>query len=394
MVYWPEEVRKSMQEQGQEQAKLAESFAKLTDDELEKQRAETDKKLVALKLEFPKWQIQTQSLAYSEIRRLEKERECIILELTKRGLPTHKPKPKLPAPIRPVNTARTVTRAPAPPTETRGSGYIPSDPKPTRMPSRPDDFPGELWPRAVVILSKLIQKFPNQEHLSEFCEHIVVEMTSLYCEAVETGKMKAGSVLNDRSGMEELLRLLLVANDPGHSSWGLSNQAWDILQKVKAATCWGKLAEAIAEAQRDGTGTGHLRTGENQAESSLVQNNGKTTQSAESKSTNAEGQTQVRSIDRGKFCDGVIDEIKRIKNLAVGTGRSVAEIEKENPDFAVWKVRTSLSPEDQETFNHPNQWGPPVGYAKMVLGKIHAVTTHTIDSWVKAYRKDLQAKKA
>jgi hypothetical protein len=108
----------------------------------------------------------------------------------------------------------------------------------------------------------------------------------------------------------------------------------------------------------------------------------------ESKSTNAAaGNTQeallARSpkqkkheegtVGRGKFCDQVIDEIKRIKNLVVVTGRSVAEIEKEHPGFVVWKVRTSLSAEDQEAFSHPNQWGAPVGYAKMVLSKIHSV---------------------
>jgi hypothetical protein len=164
-------------------------------------------------------------------------------------LPGRRPRPKLPEPIRPVNTARTVTQAPAPPMETSGGGYFSSAPKPTRMPSRPDDFPSDLWPRAVVILSTLIEKFPNQKRLRELCEHAVSEMTGLYCEAVETGKMKAGAVVSDGSGMEELLRLLLAANDPGHSSWGISNQAWEILQGVKTAR-WGKLAQAIAEVQQ------------------------------------------------------------------------------------------------------------------------------------------------
>jgi hypothetical protein len=117
------------------------------------------------------------------------------------------------------------------------------------MPSRPDDFPGDLWPRAVVILSKLIKKSPNQTHLSELCEQIVTEITPLYCEAVETGKMKADAVLTDRSGMEELLRLFLIHNDPSRSVSGLSNQAWEILQRAKATT-WGKLAEAIAKVQQ------------------------------------------------------------------------------------------------------------------------------------------------
>lgn len=114
----------------------------------------------------------------------------------------HKPKAQLPAPIRPVNTARTVTQALTPPAEIGGGGYFPSAPKPIRMPSRPDDFPSALWPTAVMILSKLIERFPNQNHLRELCEHAVSEITPLYSEAVETGKMKPGALLNDRSGME------------------------------------------------------------------------------------------------------------------------------------------------------------------------------------------------
>jgi len=101
----------------------------------------------------------------------------------------------------------------------------------------------------------------------------------------------------------------------------------------------------------------------------------------------APDQKPSRPVERGKFCDQVIEEIRRIKNLAAGTGRSVAEIEKENPAFAVWSIRRTLALEDQETFNHPNQWGPPVGYAKMILSKTHDVSKDTITSWVKAWRR-------
>jgi hypothetical protein len=96
---------------------------------------------------------------------------------------------------------------------------------------------------------------------------------------------------------------------------------------------------------------------------------------------------ESRAIQPGKFCQQVIEEIKRIKNLCVGIGKSIAEIEIDHPDFAVWKVRESLSAEDQEAFNHPNQWGAPVGYARLILSKVKGVSTHTINSWTKAYRK-------
>jgi hypothetical protein len=89
----------------------------------------------------------------------------------------------------------------------------------------------------------------------------------------------------------------------------------------------------------------------------------------------------------------VINEIKRIRNLHLGSGMSVAEIQKENPEWAAWKVRDSLSSEDRDTFNHPRQWGAPVGYAKNILAKTSDVGVHTITSRVKAYRKSQRSKK-
>ncbi len=95
---------------------------------------------------------------------------------------------------------------------------------------------------------------------------------------------------------------------------------------------------------------------------------------------------------RGKFCQRVIEQVKRIKNLSLGTGRSVAEVQQYHPDWEVWKVRESLSQEDQDTFNHPRQWGPPVGYAKNILARNEGVSEHTITASVKAYRKSLRVK--
>jgi hypothetical protein len=75
------------------------------------------------------------------------------------------PRPKLPEPIRPVSTALTITEAPAPATELRGGGFLPSAPKLMRMPSRPTDFPEDFWPRAIVILDKAIRKFRDPKSL-------------------------------------------------------------------------------------------------------------------------------------------------------------------------------------------------------------------------------------
>lgn len=99
-------------------------------------------------------------------------------------------------------------------------------------------------------------------------------------------------------------------------------------------------------------------------------------------------------IERGKSCLQVIDEIRRIKNLCVGTGRSVAEIQNEHSDWAVWKVRDSLAQGDRDTLNHPRQWGPIIGYAKKILAKNYGVSEHTITARVKAYRKSQRPKKS
>jgi hypothetical protein len=169
---------------------------------------------------------------------------------------------------------RNITLASAAATELRGGGHLGFRQNAIRMPSKPDDFPEDLWPKAVIILSKAIQRFPDQRRLSELCEHLTAEITPLFCEAVKMGKMKPGSVLTDGSGMEELLRLVLVANDPGKSSWGLSDQAWEILQRVKSAT-WGKIAQAIAEVQDSGRGSDRFKTRLNQPESSRPHTNDK-----------------------------------------------------------------------------------------------------------------------
>ncbi|HEV2468065.1 MAG TPA: hypothetical protein VGS78_02635 [Candidatus Sulfotelmatobacter sp.] len=69
--------------------------------------------------------------------------------------------------------------------------------------------------------------------------------------------------------MENLLRSLFLASDPGRSVSGLSNQAWDILKRIKTVT-WQKLAEAITEAER-------LRAGTKQAQTTPAEQNEKAT---------------------------------------------------------------------------------------------------------------------
>lgn len=91
---------------------------------------------------------------------------------------------------------------------------------------------------------------------------------------------------------------------------------------------------------------------------------------------------------RGALCKQVVDEIKRIWHMSRLGGRTTVEIERDHPDYAVWKLVSSLSNEDRETFAHPNTWGPRVGYARMLLGKHFGNSPDTVRDWVKEYQRN------
>jgi len=72
------------QERQDEEAMWAERYGNVSDSDLQRSREEVETKLEFLRQAFPDWDIQS-SAASSEIRRLEKEREGIILTLVRRG---------------------------------------------------------------------------------------------------------------------------------------------------------------------------------------------------------------------------------------------------------------------------------------------------------------------
>ncbi|PYT75896.1 MAG: hypothetical protein DMG40_27335 [Acidobacteria bacterium] len=202
------------------------------------------------------------------LSRLDKAREArgsIVSKNSTRGLarladalPKELPKVRLPEPVRPVSTARTITQAPAPPKEVGGTGITHArEPKTSQVPHDPPIyFPNDLWPQTNVILLEAQRKFPLQTQTLELCKHVASEMTPLFCEAVKDGKMKAGAVLREGlGGMEDLLHFLLVHNDDGSKSGfsSLSDQAYRLGQMVRQSDEWLALAKAIAEAQRNST---------------------------------------------------------------------------------------------------------------------------------------------
>jgi hypothetical protein len=155
------------------------------------------------------------------------------------GKPTAEPKPRAPKPVTMLSG-------------TRGSSFTPKASKVPHDP--PDHFPNGLWPRTNLILLKARKAFPVQEQAFELCKHVIYEMTPLFVEAVKSGRMKAYNVQKEYGGgMYDLLRLLLVCNDPGpQSGWGLSDAAYRLGERVRNSAEWERQAEAIVEAEHGG----------------------------------------------------------------------------------------------------------------------------------------------
>jgi hypothetical protein len=97
-------------------------------------------------------------------------------------------------------------------------------------------------------------------------------------------------------------------------------------------------------------------------------------------------------LRNGAWCDEVIQEVKQIKQMSAERGMAVAEIKKLHPNFNVWSVMDLLPDEDRQTFAHPNQWGPTVGYARKLLARYYQKSESTIGDWVKDYRSQSKRK--
>lgn len=91
-------------------------------------------------------------------------------------------------------------------------------------------------------------------------------------------------------------------------------------------------------------------------------------------------------IQKGNRCIQITKEVRMIHQRAT-EGLSIAEIKAEHPEFAVWDIRDAMPEDQRSAFNHPRQWGKPIGYAKIILGREQSVSRFTIADWMKAARK-------
>jgi hypothetical protein len=101
-----------------------------------------------------------------------------------------------------------------------------------------------------------------------------------------------------------------------------------------------------------------------------------------------------RTVEKGRFCAQIQNEMRKIKALSVGSGLTIVEIQLAQPDFTVWKLRDTLTEENREHFNHPHRWAPVIGYARAILGKHFESHPFTVRDWVKAYRAESRKARA
>jgi hypothetical protein len=144
---------------------------------------------------------------------------------------------------------RVVTRAPRPPSEVGGRMASYSVNPPLKVPpSPPTYFDPDLWPKASVVLIEARNRFQDHSKLFEFCTEVIEQLTPVFRVAVESGRFKARDVLSD-SGMTGLLHSILIYNDGGPKSGmpGLSNDAYELEQKVLQSDEWLALAKTVAE---------------------------------------------------------------------------------------------------------------------------------------------------
>jgi len=97
--------------------------------------------------------------------------------------------------------------------------------------------------------------------------------------------------------------------------------------------------------------------------------------------------TSSRIIEGGSFCTRVISELRRIRQSYPAS--NMVQVKAQNPDFWVWEMfeNSVFDDDDREIFNHPNRWGPTVGYGYSRLAKYYDNSADTIKRWVKRYRK-------
>ena len=93
-------------------------------------------------------------------------------------------------------------------------------------------------------------------------------------------------------------------------------------------------------------------------------------------------------LERGQRCAQILNEVRQFRYLRVDRGKTVAEIQSENPNFIVWKVRENLTEDDRHVFDYPNQWESAANYGYGLLGKEYnrswTTTRDGVEAWTRS----------
>jgi len=132
---------------------------------------------------------------------------------------------------------RRFTKAPPPPRELGGRGWMPPGPKATRMPSGwPPDYPNDLKVQTTAIIVKALREFTDQSQTLELCKYVIRELTPHFCGAVRGKTLRADLAL---SAMTALRDSLLLSNCDD------SSERFRLEQELDKSDEWQKFAEGL-----------------------------------------------------------------------------------------------------------------------------------------------------
>jgi hypothetical protein len=96
------------------------------------------------------------------------------------------------------------------------------------------------------------------------------------------------------------------------------------------------------------------------------------------------------TLRNGRYCNQVIDEIRKIRHLYRAS--TMAQLRTDHPNLLVWAIidHADMDAEERDAFFHPGRWGPVVGYANGLLARHFGRSEETIKRWRKTYKKHVR----
>jgi hypothetical protein len=251
-------------------------------------------------------------------------------------------------------------------------------------PTFPNNYPSWLEVKTENAVLDATKAFPDKRQILGLCGRVLSILTPAFCAGVQARRHEEASA---RADMDNLLGHLLHFNSR-------DSERVRLRQEIKRMEEWSNFLRQLEESEQIAA----LRIVSKSLPGSPSVNSKPTTvPPLVTHSVQFEKEADVSReslpIRNGQRCAKLIDQIKHVRYMYLDTGRTMAEIQQDSPDGEIWKVIKNLPAEDQETFAHPNRWGPVVGYGHGLLAKEYRKSPATIRDWIKTYRQK-QGKKS